>query len=178
MKSAFFAQNRYPYRQLTYFGESMGAQQFPPQMTVCVGAVILHENKIMMVRQAKGHSLEGQWSIPWGFIDHEERPEVAALREVQEEAGVTADLKGLLGIQNMQPAGWLAVISLCQHIAGTPQPDGVETDAAAYLSVEEINSMPDIEIWCKWLGLRVLAGDFQVIAPALNNPYQPHLAFL
>jgi ADP-ribose pyrophosphatase YjhB (NUDIX family) len=51
---------------------------WPPKMAVCVGAVVLHEQRILFIRQAKGHSLAGQWSIPWGIVDEGEAPENAA----------------------------------------------------------------------------------------------------
>ncbi len=31
---------------------------------ICVGSIVLKDNKVLFARQAKGHPLEGQWSIP------------------------------------------------------------------------------------------------------------------
>lgn len=154
----------------------------PPGLIVCAGAVVLCENKVLLIRQAKGHSLAGQWVIPWGLVESNELPNIAALREIQEEANVTASIKGLLGIQNLpQPwEGWIAILYLCHHISGTPAPDGdIETDRAAYFSQEEVDALKEpLEPWCRWLVSRVLQGEYHLIPPELNNPYYPQPSFL
>lgn len=152
---------------------------WPPKMAVCVGTIVLHEQRILFIRQAKGHFLAGQWSIPWGLVDEGETPEDAALRETMEEGGVATALDGLLGIQNLQSPGWIAIIFICHPIAGEPTPDGVETDRAAYFSLEEILSFPEpFEPWSKWLALRVLTEKYLIIPEEPGTPYNPHKAFL
>jgi ADP-ribose pyrophosphatase YjhB (NUDIX family) len=148
-------------------------------MAVCVGAVVLHERRILFIRQVKGHSLAGQWSIPWGLVDAGEAPEDAALRETVEESGVSAALDGLLGIQNLPTPGWIGIIFACHALSGQPTPDGVETDAAGYFSREEILAFNEpFEPWCRWLALRVLSGEYSVIPEAPETPYAPRKAFL
>jgi ADP-ribose pyrophosphatase YjhB (NUDIX family) len=132
-----------------------------------------------MVRQARGYELEGQWSVPWGLVDPDETPEDAALRETLEESGITAEIEGLLGIQNLRSEGWLALIFLCRHVHGVPAYDGVETDGAAYFSLEEMDALDEpIEPWCHWLVSRVLRGEYHLIPPESDNPFSPRLAFL
>ncbi len=151
---------------------------WPPKMAVCVGAVVLHDQRILFIRQAEGQSHAGQWSIPWGLVDEGEAPEDAVLRETVEESGVTAIVDGLMGIQNLQP-GWVGLIFACHTIAGEPTPDGVETDRAAYFSLEEIRSLAvPFMPWCKWLALRVLSGKCQVIPLETGTPYAPRKAYL
>ena len=151
----------------------------PPKMVICVGGVVLRGDKILLVRQAEGHSLAGQWSIPWGFVDPGESPTDAALREIYEEGGIEAKIEGLLGVQELPEAGWLGIIFLCSHVEGVPEPDGRETDGAAYFSVGELDSLDGpVETWCEWLTRRVLAGDHQTIPLRSDNPYHPRSAFL
>jgi len=157
----------------------MNTSMWPPKMVVCVGTVVLQNARVLFVRQAKGHSLAGQWSIPWGIVDDGESPEDAALRETNEESGVTAKIEGLLGIQNLRRAGWVGIIFLCHHAEGQPVSDGIETDKAAYFSLEEIDSFDEpFEPWCEWLARRVLRGEYITIPCELNNPYFPRRAFL
>ncbi|MDH5508536.1 MAG: NUDIX domain-containing protein [Anaerolineae bacterium] len=153
--------------------------QWPPKIAVCVGTVVLQGDRVLLVRQAEGHPLAGQWSIPWGLVDADEAPEAAALRETQEEAGIQAEIEGLLGLQNLSTDGWIALIFLCRHAAGEPTDDGgVETDAAGYFSLEEMEKLGEpIETWCAWLVRRVLAGDYTLVPPQPHNPYHPRLAF-
>ena len=154
--------------------------EWPPRIVVCVGTVVLQDNRALLVRQANGHDLAGRWSIPWGIVDPDETPEAAALRETSEEAGITADIDGLLGIQNLPRQGWVGVIFLCRHLSGIPTPDGgVETDRAAYFSLEELAALEEpIEEWCAWLVRRVLKEDYRLIPPEADNPFSPRLAFL
>ena len=151
----------------------------PPKITVCVGAVVLHQDRVLLIRQAPGHSLAGQWSIPWGFVEAGEPPEQAALRETREEGGITAEITGLLGFQNLPQPGWIGLVFLARHRDGAPAPDGVETDRAAYLSLVEMDALSEpIEPWCDWLARRVLRGEHRLIPPAEDNPYRPRAAFL
>ena len=156
-----------------------GQTDWLSKMTVCVGAVILQDKRVLFIRQAEGHSLAGQWSIPWGIVDHEETPEDAVLRETYEESGIKAEVDGLLGIQNLRTPGWLGIVFIGHPLEGIPAPDGVETDRAAYFSREEINSFEEpFEPWCKWLALRILAGACTVTPQEAHNPYYPRNAFL
>lgn len=155
--------------------------QWPPKMVVCVGAVVLHEQRILFIRQAQGHSLAGLWSIPWGLVDEGDTPEAAALRETVEESGITAAVDGLLGIQNLPSTGRLGIVFACHAVSGVPTSDGVESDRAAYFSLEEMLSFTEpFEPWCKWLALRVLSGKCgsSLKSPERLTPREKHFSNL
>jgi 8-oxo-dGTP diphosphatase len=152
----------------------------PQGIVVCVGGVVLDEGRVLLVRQAQGHSLEGQWTIPWGLVDPGETPEVAVLREIHEEAGIQAEIEGLLGIQNLPDPweGWLGIIFQCKPIAGIPSPDGGrETDQAGYFSLDDLSNLK-VEIWCDWLVKRILTEKHRPIVPEPSNHYFPKIGFL
>ena len=151
---------------------------WPPRMAVCVGTVVLRDERVLWIRQAAGASLAGQWSIPWGLVEPNETPEQAALRETHEEAGVTAEVAGLLGYQNLPSPGWLGLVFLCRHAGGEPRPDGHETDRGAYLSEAEMAALPEtVDPWCAWIVRRVLRGVYRPALPVTDNPYHPQKAF-
>lgn len=152
---------------------------WPPRIVICVGTAVLRDDKILLIRQAKGTSLAGQWSIPWGVVEPGETPDEAALRETSEEGGVTAVIVGLLGYQNFAWENMTALIYLCRHLSGEPRDDGgQETDAAAYLSLAEIEALAEpIEPWCAWLVKRILRGDYHLIPIEPDNPQRPKMAF-
>jgi len=157
------------------------------RITLCVGAVVLRGDQVLFVRQTYG-KLTGVWSLPWGLVDGvgpdglPEPPDQAAARETREEAGITAKVEGLLGIQNHTTRdGRLALylLYLCRHGSGEPAPDNHETDRAAYVSLEEIESLGEpFDPFCRWMAERVLTDEHRLIPAVSSNPYHPHLAFL
>ena len=150
-----------------------------PSRVLCVGAVVLDSDRALLVRQAPGHSLEGQWSIPWGVIEEGESPADAALRESREEGGVEIKVEGLLGIQDLPVSNWLAVAFLCRHISGDPRADGHETDLARYVTAADLDGLEDpVEPWCEWIVRRVLSGQHRCIPQDPGNPYSPIRGFV
>ena len=157
------------------------AMEFPPKKVLCVGAVVLDNNKILWIRQTYG-ALKGKWSIPWGYVEWGDTPHEAAIRETLEEAQVVVEVEGLLGIQTRanrdmdRPS--LYLIYLCRPISGDPTPDGKETDAADFFSLEEMEALGEpFDDFCEWITRRVLTGNYQLLPPDLDNPYAPDVSF-
>jgi ADP-ribose pyrophosphatase YjhB (NUDIX family) len=152
-----------------------------PQTVVCIAAVVRNADRILLVRQAPGHSLQGQWTVPWGRLEAGESPAAAVLREAWEEGGIRAEVEGLLGMQEL-PApwnGWIALAYLCRHLDGECHPDGQETDAARYFDASELASLGEpIEPWSAWLVKRVFEGEFHLISRTSTNPFEGVDAFL
>lgn len=148
----------------------------PQQREICVGAVVVHSDAVLLVRQSPGHSLAGQWTIPWGTIEDNEQPSEAAIREVAEESGVRAIVDGLLGVQAIPSpwAGQVALVFQCRYTSGQLTPDGRETDAARYFTaVELIQHNEPIEPFCRWIALEVLKGQVKILTSPRGNPYAP-----
>jgi ADP-ribose pyrophosphatase YjhB (NUDIX family) len=160
--------------------DSSRSPEGPPRHVVCAGAVVLQGNRALLVRQASGHPLEGQWTIPWGFVEPKESPESCAIRETLEESGVEAELCGLLGIQRLPDQAWMALVFLCRHRSGVPAGDGgSETDDARYFTLADLDAHPEpVEVWCEWLVRRVLQRQYHLVPLAPGTPYQPCTAFL
>ncbi|MEM9775745.1 MAG: NUDIX domain-containing protein [Chloroflexota bacterium] len=151
---------------------------WPPKNVICVGALVVKDDRALLVRQAKGTSLEGQWSTPWGLVDAGEFPNQAVVRETLEEAGVSVKVKGLIGIQNLDWQQAIGITYLCEPLEGNPIPDSVETDAAGYFSQGDLSRLADpIEPWTNWVSQRVLQGQYHVIPHESSNPFQPLDAF-
>ena len=148
---------------------------------VCVGAVVLKGDQVLLVRQAKGHSLEGQWTVPWGKLKAGEMPSIAVLRETQEEGGVAAEIEGLLGVQEIPASlgGQFAILYLCRHLDGEPEPDNYETDAARYFSEGDIEALTEpVEPLSAWLSRRVLLDQYTLVRDDLTNPFLPSVGYI
>ena len=66
-------------------------------MIVIAGCVIVRDNKILMVKEAK-KKCYGQWNFPAGHVDELEQITDAAVREAYEETGCSVKLTGVLPI--------------------------------------------------------------------------------
>lgn len=60
----------------------------------CAGVVVVKEDQFLLVKRARPPR-EGTWSVPAGFLEYNERPVVAAARELEEETGLTAEEQDL-----------------------------------------------------------------------------------
>ena len=56
-------------------------------------------NKVLLVRRASDPRA-GDWALPGGFVEHNETVQTAVQREVFEEAGVEAEVEGLVAVLN------------------------------------------------------------------------------
>lgn len=64
---------------------------------VATGVLVEQEGKVLLVRRAV-EPKQGWWCIPSGFIEYDESPEEAAIRECKEESGLDVCVTGLLGV--------------------------------------------------------------------------------
>jgi len=64
---------------------------------IAVDGVLIKNGKILLIRR-RNEPFRGKWALPGGFVEYGERVEEAVLREVEEETGVRARIKKLLGV--------------------------------------------------------------------------------
>jgi 8-oxo-dGTP diphosphatase len=62
-----------------------------------VGAAIVHEGRCLVAQRGPTMSLSGKWEFPGGKVDPGEAPEIALVREIEEELGVQIAVGPLLG---------------------------------------------------------------------------------
>ncbi len=73
------------------------SRQYPSQPVVGVGAVILHEGRVLLARRGNP-PLAGEWSIPGGKLELGEKLRAGLEREVQEETGLMVEAHELLDV--------------------------------------------------------------------------------
>jgi len=65
--------------------------------SIAVDGVLIKEDKILLIRR-KNEPFKGKWALPGGFVEYGETVEEAVLREFEEEVGLKARIKKLLGV--------------------------------------------------------------------------------
>jgi NADH pyrophosphatase NudC (nudix superfamily) len=118
--------------------------------SIGVGALIIKEDKILLVKRAQEPG-KGYWTNPGGYIEQLEAIEETIVREVLEEAGVHAKVKGIIALRD-QPREIhnLYIAFAMEYVSGDPVPDGDEVDEAGFYSYEETQSM-NVAGFTKWL---------------------------
>ena len=132
-----------------------------------VGGAVVHEGRLLMVRRASRRG-RGNWQIPGGFIEPDETIEAAVVREVAEEAGVHAEVIGVLGMRSRydpENGNSMYVIMLLRPMGGEPTPDGHEVDRAGYFSLEEIEALVQVPSINLEVARRALSQDPRLHAP-------------
>jgi 8-oxo-dGTP diphosphatase len=102
-------------------------REFPEVPLVGVGAVIIEEARVVLVKRAHP-PLEAEWSIPGGVLEVGELLREAAIREAREETGLAVETGELLGVfdrvlrdpeQRVQ-YHYVLIDFLCRRVGGDP----------------------------------------------------------
>ena len=70
---------------------------YPDQPIVGIGAVIISEGKIALIKRGNEPS-KGKWTIPGGLVELGESPEQAVIRETKEETGLDVENPRLIDV--------------------------------------------------------------------------------
>jgi len=122
----------------------------PPQRPIpAVGVACFRGADVLLVRRGQPPR-QGDWSVPGGRIEWGERAADAALRELSEETGVTAELAGLVdvvdGVFRARGSGaiWAHFVLIdyaARWLAGEPVA-GDDAAEARFFSPSELAAVP------------------------------------
>ncbi len=137
-----------------------------PRIPVTVGAAVRRDDTILFVRGTYG-DFKNVWTLPSGFVDPGEMPEIAAAREVLEEGGIVCAVEGVINLTTIiwRDAPMLYLVFLANYISGEPTPDRIETDGALFLSLDDLNGDRVIDGQNAFLARLVLTGQAKVLLP-------------
>lgn len=132
-----------------------------------VGGAVVKDGRLLLVRRASRRG-KGNWQVPGGVIEPDEAIEDAVLREVQEEANITAKVVGVLGLRNRYDpdvGNSMYVVLLLEPVSGEPTPDDKEVDRAEYFKLEEIHALDQVPAVNLEIAQRALALDQRLPSP-------------
>lgn len=105
-------------------------------------AFVFHEGNILLVKRG-GAPRKGSWALPSGFIEPNELPGEAVLRELKEETNIKGTLKSLIDVYTrpMKLHGNVILIAYdVQYLGGKPVAGTDATDARFF----PVNKLPRI----------------------------------
>ncbi|MGW2861906.1 NUDIX hydrolase [Streptomyces sp. NPDC001205] len=101
-------------------------------------AIVVKDDRVLMVRRRISEG-ELMWQFPAGAIEAGESAEEAAVRETEEETGLTVEAVKLLGERVHPKTGRSMSYTAATAISGTAHvADEDELDAVAWVSLDEI----------------------------------------
>lgn len=118
--------------------------------SIGVGALVVRDDKVLLVRRAIEPG-RGYWTNPGGYIEQLEPIEETIVREVYEESGVRAKVQEIIAVRD-QPRNVhnVYIAFRMEYVEGEPVPDGVESDAAGFYSLDEMHTM-NVAPFTNWL---------------------------
>ncbi len=120
-----------------------------------MGVVCLRGEAVLLIRRGRP-PLQGSWSLPGGRVEWGEALEAAALRELAEETGVTADLLGLVDVVDgvFGPDTHYVLVDYAAFWrSGEPQAGDDAVDAAFH----PLDGLAGLGLWSETLRVIALA---------------------
>ena len=105
---------------------------------LAVGALILQDDQILLVRRAVVPR-KGYWAMPSGFVECDEQPRPALVREIQEETGLAARVGRLIDLFPIADPNKSGVFLLFEaHITGGTLQPGDDVDEVRWFPLDAI----------------------------------------
>ncbi|TVY01218.1 NUDIX hydrolase [Cohnella terricola] len=118
--------------------------------SIGVGALVVREDKVLLVRRAQEPG-KGYWTNPGGYIEQLEPIEETIVREVAEESGIEAKVKGIVALRDQPRSVHNVYVAFeMDYVGGEPVPDDNEVDAAGFYTLEEMAAM-NVAPFTTWL---------------------------
>lgn len=120
--------------------------KYPQQPVIAVGAVVVHKNRILLIRRGK-EPAKGEWAIPGGRVELGETMREAVAREILEETCVSIRPGELVYFfETIQPDSdgkirfhYAIFDFMAEYLTGEPNP-GDDAAEARWVSVADANT--------------------------------------
>ena len=122
-------------------------REYPANPLIGVGAVIVQENRVLLIRRGQPPLL-GEWSLPGGVLECGESLREAAIREAREETGLVVEVGEMLGVYERVIRSedarvryhYVLIDYLCRPVAGELKA-GSDAAEAGWFSREELPAL-------------------------------------
>lgn len=148
------------------------------RFSVGVGGLLFHDGRVLVVQ--RGHEPgKGRWTLPGGFVEEDEDPSTAIVREVSEETNLLTKPAGILAIRHAQgqhDQNLYIVFGL--HLTGPAsdlKADGTETAQALFAEPGGLDAIGPFGMISKWIIERFTpeGGGLFVVPPGIQPATVP-----
>ena len=128
--------------------------------------------KVLLVRLTMGEG-KGEWAIPGGFVEPEETIDQAVHRELEEETGIKAELKGLIAVRSRVKHNENSAYFVFLMQAGTEKTraDEFEVAEARYFTLAQVQTLSSLRALSRIIVTRALEGNVKLLE------FHPHPDF-
>ena len=120
----------------------------PTMVPVVAAALIAPDGRILMQQRKFGTALGGLWEFPGGKVEPGESPDLALIRELDEELGIAVAAGDLHYLDRSSAAGnpYVILLYTCRRWVGEPQ--CLAGQALAWVQPEELLAldMPPLDV--------------------------------
>ena len=106
---------------------------------VAAGVLVEREGKVLLVRR-RMRPRQGTWTFPAGFVEFDEDPADAAVRECREETGLEVEISGLLDIiagQEHAHGADIVIVYRARLVGGEPEAAD-DVDQVAFFTLGDL----------------------------------------
>jgi ADP-ribose pyrophosphatase len=106
-----------------------------------VTGVVIHKGKVLLARHTYGTGV-GKLIIPGGYVQYNETPQDALIREYLEETGIKVEPENIIGIRFNIHDWYIAFRA--KYISGIPRSDNNENSEVIWIEIEEALKREDV----------------------------------
>lgn len=106
---------------------------------VAAGVLVERAGQVLLVRRRMNPG-QGLWTLPAGFVDFDEDPAEAAVRECREETGLEVEIAGLLDVaagREHEGGADIVIVYYARLVGGKEQPAD-DADQVAFFAPDKL----------------------------------------
>lgn len=140
--------------------------------SIGVGGVVVHDKKVLLVRRVRGEDT-GEWAIPGGFVEKEEKIEDAIIREIEEETNIKVKVTGLVAVRNRlyKDENSVYFIFLLKSTTEKMEVEQSEVDKAKFFTLTEIKKLKCLQTLSEIIVTKALEDKIKILDSIPQNEF-------
>ncbi len=121
--------------------------------SLAVGGLLWHAGRVLLAQRGIDPG-KGRWTLPGGYVEQDETPDVAVAREIFEETGIHARATSLVAARHtLREADQNTYLVFAVELDGSAEitVDGFETVQAGWFTPEECAALSELSPLSRWL---------------------------